>query len=477
MVDAVLYLIEVWPSSLEVLLLLHADVFLMQNWAHVARVLSLLNATPSETRDTDFSRVRPYALDGLSGRLRQTLLLAAHEAPELRALAMRSCRNASGRVAALPEHGVGCLSAVPSGTRQLFVRFDAASPAELADARLHAFKERLLPALLRAVGEPARPGGRRAQAVLFVPSYFDFVRVRQLLRDEDVPFVGLSEYSEPPDVARARAALQRGAPRRGGLPGAGPRERGCECWGCRRARGAARLHRARPLLPAPPLEGRRAARLLRPAFIRPLLPGARPDALRRAVRPAAGRRRRRGWNLRRALQQVRLAAAAPAGGGRSRRADGGRPRDELPLSVSVPWEKISYFTPLGEDTDVPQVARPRRCAFYPPHRGGYEFRGTRAREGRSPSVSQSQLLDAIAERSILARLLVLPSLRAQRLRQWTGHGPLLRADAIPLCAGSRGLPMDRGPLQRRYRWRWPEQRFRARRPVLLVDQGRRNSRL
>ena len=77
MVDAVLYLIEVWPSSLEVLLLLHADVFLMQNWAHVARVLSLLNATPSETRDTDFSRVRPYALDGLSGRLRQTLLLAA----------------------------------------------------------------------------------------------------------------------------------------------------------------------------------------------------------------------------------------------------------------------------------------------------------------------------------------------------------------------------------------------------------------
>jgi len=43
-----------------------------------------------------------------------------------------------------------------------------------------------------------------------VPSYFDFVRVRQLLRDEDVPFVGLSEYSEPPDVARARAALQRG---------------------------------------------------------------------------------------------------------------------------------------------------------------------------------------------------------------------------------------------------------------------------
>jgi len=54
-------------------MLLHADVFLMQNYEHVARVVSLLNEMPKETRDTDFSRVRSYHLDGLGARLRQTV--------------------------------------------------------------------------------------------------------------------------------------------------------------------------------------------------------------------------------------------------------------------------------------------------------------------------------------------------------------------------------------------------------------------
>lgn len=57
----------------QVLMLLHADVFLMQNYEHVARVVSLLNEMPKETRDTDFSRVRSYHLDGLGARLRQTV--------------------------------------------------------------------------------------------------------------------------------------------------------------------------------------------------------------------------------------------------------------------------------------------------------------------------------------------------------------------------------------------------------------------
>ena len=50
-----------WLSSIEVAMLAYADVFSMQNWAHVADVMSSLNGLPKQQRDCDFSRVRPCA--------------------------------------------------------------------------------------------------------------------------------------------------------------------------------------------------------------------------------------------------------------------------------------------------------------------------------------------------------------------------------------------------------------------------------
>ena len=44
-----------------------ADVLYMQNWEHVQFVLDHTNRMPATTHpDTDFSRVRPYFLDGTS---------------------------------------------------------------------------------------------------------------------------------------------------------------------------------------------------------------------------------------------------------------------------------------------------------------------------------------------------------------------------------------------------------------------------
>lgn len=40
------------------------DVFLMQNWEHIEFIFSRINEIPGQTRDTDFSRVRPWALNG-----------------------------------------------------------------------------------------------------------------------------------------------------------------------------------------------------------------------------------------------------------------------------------------------------------------------------------------------------------------------------------------------------------------------------
>lgn len=192
-----------WLSSIEVLLVAHADVLRMQNWAHFTELLEAINLLPSQQRDTDFSRVRSWFLDGAARRLRQTVLLSSHPAAELHA-AMRHGCNVAGRVLITPSFP-GVLDKAPPSTRQLFVRFAADDPATASDARLDAFRDRLLPSLLSSFS--AGPEGR---TLLFIPSYFDFVRVRELLTSEDVPFVAISEYTPTKQVSRARSAMQQG---------------------------------------------------------------------------------------------------------------------------------------------------------------------------------------------------------------------------------------------------------------------------
>ena len=51
-------------SSIELLILDQADVFLMQNWEHVTSVLDRMHLQPKDSHGVDFSRVRHWSLDG-----------------------------------------------------------------------------------------------------------------------------------------------------------------------------------------------------------------------------------------------------------------------------------------------------------------------------------------------------------------------------------------------------------------------------
>ena len=57
-------------------------------------------------------------------------------------LGLRRCHNSAGRMVVTPQYTGASLAAVPSGTKQVFLRFDADSPAMADDARLDAFKVR-----------------------------------------------------------------------------------------------------------------------------------------------------------------------------------------------------------------------------------------------------------------------------------------------------------------------------------------------
>ncbi len=58
-------------SSIEVCVIDEADTMHMQNWDHVLTVLNCVNVLPKQTRDTDFSRVQDFYLNGWGKFYRQ----------------------------------------------------------------------------------------------------------------------------------------------------------------------------------------------------------------------------------------------------------------------------------------------------------------------------------------------------------------------------------------------------------------------
>lgn len=52
-----------------------------------------------------------------------------------------------------------------------------------------------------------------AGQLLFVPSYFDYVAVRNFLQSEGAEFACLHEYATPPELARARSLFADGRAR------------------------------------------------------------------------------------------------------------------------------------------------------------------------------------------------------------------------------------------------------------------------
>ena len=146
----------------------------------------------------DLTRVRRHLLDGLGARYRQTVILSATQDPAMRA-ALRGLENHQGSALLLPR-ARGVLDRVGGGCRQHFRRVPGEpAPAAEADARLEHFRREVLPAIRE-----------RAGVLVFVPSYLDYVRVRELCAREGASFAGVCEYARPPEVARARGRFFAG---------------------------------------------------------------------------------------------------------------------------------------------------------------------------------------------------------------------------------------------------------------------------
>lgn len=174
-------------ASIEMLILDQADIFLAQNWDHLLHVLDHLHLQPQSARNTDFSRVRSWCLNGWSRFYRQTLLFASHELAEFRSLFNSRCSNYRGKVRLMNPIINGTMKHVAVHVTQTFHRIDVVSIQSSFDQRFDYFINTILPQFKAA---------SKAHCLVFIPSYFDFVRIRNHFKGETMNFVQICEYTK-----------------------------------------------------------------------------------------------------------------------------------------------------------------------------------------------------------------------------------------------------------------------------------------
>ena len=191
-------------SSIELLIMDQAELFQMQNWEHVIHLMKNMNLQPTDHHNTDFSRIRLWSLNGLSKYYRQTLVFSSIKSIYISSLFSRETFNFEGRLLQINlENKLQRANPVLAKQVSLktvehrFQRFSTPnnSLSNSADARFKFFTETILPKFnSSALGH----------TLVYIPSYFDFLRLRNYMRKEEISFTSICEHTERGKMAQAR---------------------------------------------------------------------------------------------------------------------------------------------------------------------------------------------------------------------------------------------------------------------------------
>ncbi|RCK59270.1 U3 small nucleolar RNA-associated protein 25 [Candida viswanathii] len=193
-------------SSIEVLIVDKSNQIEMQNWDHVNTVMKYINKVPKEFHDADFSRIRMWSINDQAKLLRQTLVFCEYLTPSINNLVSSKSFNLSGKVKFKPivTSDKSMMNSIRLKIKQIFQRFDSASPMQDPDARFKFFINTILPSLLKT-------SSYEDGIMIFIPSYFDYLRVKNYLKTSTkFDFASIDEYTSQSKLTRARQGFASG---------------------------------------------------------------------------------------------------------------------------------------------------------------------------------------------------------------------------------------------------------------------------
>lgn len=196
-------------SSIEVIIAHHSDVLLMQNWDHMGSIMEKLNQQPKRSTGIDFSRVRNYLLHGQASMWRQSIVVSRFIDPHLSSTFNRFSSSLAGKIKVrrkIPSEDASICN-VLTKVRQVFQRISCDSIVGQGESKVKYFQDTILPQLIRT---------KQSHTLIYIPSYFDFITVRNILLKNEIAsyhFVSVTEYSRVSEVSRGRARFLRGEKR------------------------------------------------------------------------------------------------------------------------------------------------------------------------------------------------------------------------------------------------------------------------
>ncbi|CAB4060994.1 UTP25 [Lepeophtheirus salmonis] len=183
-------------NSIEMLIMDQMDVFSMQNWDHVLEIMSQLHKKPIKSHGVDFGRVRIWSLNGLNKFYRQTIFLSNIRMPEINALFNKECINYMGKIKINNPIKLGTICRVLGGINvpMTFRRFVSSELTRSPECRFNYFVSKILPDYTK---------DSMFHTLIFIPSYFDFVRLRNHFNVSSHDYGEICEYTKDKNIAAA----------------------------------------------------------------------------------------------------------------------------------------------------------------------------------------------------------------------------------------------------------------------------------
>ena len=191
-------------SSIQILILDQAEVFMYQNLEHLEYILKNINNIPKRTDNLgDISRIQDRYLEKLAKKFRQTIVVQKFRTQDLEYLMKKYCFNSfQGKISILNNYSENKMSGLAEewSVRTSLKRINTSEVAKADDLRYNYFTTKVWPKL---------EDNLVAYTVVFCSTYFEFVRLKRFFKNKNTAISFISEYTDDVDCHKQRARFER----------------------------------------------------------------------------------------------------------------------------------------------------------------------------------------------------------------------------------------------------------------------------